>query len=498
MTLQEESPMTNPTKISSTALDAIIFNEEKNHHKKVVLLDGRAIDITMGTKVAIHDRDGKSCPIYLDTLDKNNAFHVSIFKCLAASLATHSLGYNSLISTALRGWLALDGMKLCANVGLKELSLILETNSSYRRFITPLLRRIKEGSFPGLSEEVIDFLDNDEKWEQKGNGAYYTLITNDPERGALTDQELHNIHSALNKGYSNNTVSLRAFALCWFFIGTGIRPIQIRRMTMNDVIIHDRVGMEVTLRIPLAKGMKTIAMEYWVRKAPTVLAECLITYLDTYKHAGTTKDTPLFSGTATDLGILVTRTLAALPTYSDRLEGPIYITPYRFRYTLATRALAQGASDAEVARLLTHRSTSCIQFYRASMPQLQKPIRKALGKEMEYFASAFRGRLIEHLDEATRAGDDECVIADYLRLTGETLGACGTRAECHQHAPIACLSCSYFEPLINAPWETLMVALIEDQKIEPEPRIQQINQNAMSAIQQIIAIRDSRVDGAVV
>lgn len=490
--------MTNPTKISSTGLDAIIFNEENDLHKKVVLLDGRAIDITMGTKVVIHDRDGKSCPIHFDTLDKNNAFHVSVFNCLAASLATHSLSYNSIISTALRGWLALDGMKPCTTVGLKELSLILETNSSYRRFITPLLRRIKEAGFPGLSEEVIDFLDNDQKWEQKGNGAYYTLITNDPERGALTDQELHNIHSALNKGYSNNTVSLRAFALCWFFIGTGIRPIQIRRMTMNDVIIHDRAGMEVTLRIPLAKGMKTISMEYWVRKAPTVLAECLITYLDTYQHAGTVKETPLFSGTATDIGILVTRTLAALPTYSERLEGPIHITPYRFRYTLATRALAQGASDAEVARLLTHRSTSCIQFYRASMPQLQKPIRKALGKEMEYFASAFQGRLIEHLDEATRAGDDECVIADYLRLTGETLGACGTRAECHQHAPIACLSCSYFEPLINAPWETLMVALIEDQKIEPEPRIQQINQNAMSAIQQIIAIRDSRVDGAVV
>lgn len=490
--------MTNLTHNSHSTFEEIIFSAEIDHNKKVVLLDGRVIDIKMGVKFATHDRDGKSCPLYFDALDKRNTIHVSIFKCLAASLATHSLHYNSLITTAIREWLSLDGMKLCSTVDLKELSLILDLSYSQRRCITPLLRRIKEARLPGLSEEVIDFLDNDEKWEQKGNGAYYTLITNDPERGALTDQELHSIHSALNKGYSNNTVSLREFALCWFFIGTGVRPIQIRRMTMNNVIIHDRAGMEVTLKIPLAKGIKTIAMEYWVRKAPTVLAECLITYLDAYQHAGTTKDTPLFSGTASDLGILVTRTLASLPIYSDRLEGPIHITPYRFRYTFATRALAQGASDAEVARLLTHRSTSCIQFYRASMPQLQKPIRKALGKEMEYFASAFQGRLIEHLDEATRAGDDECVIADYLRLTGETLGACGTRADCHQHAPIACLSCSYFEPLINAPWETLMVALIEDQKIEPEPRIQQINQNAMSAIQQIIAIRDSRADEAVV
>jgi hypothetical protein len=127
------------------------------------------------------------------------------------------------------------------------------------------------------------------------------------------------------------------------------------------------------------------------------------------------------------------------------------------------------------------------------MPQLQKPIRQALGKEMDYFASAFQGRLIEHLDQASRTGDDDCVIADYLRLTGEALGACSTRAECHQHAPIACLSCPYFEPLIDAPWQTLMVTLIEDQEIETEPRIQQINANAMAAIQQIMVVRDSRM-----
>lgn len=255
--------------------------------------------------------------------------------------------------------------------------------------------------------------------------------------------------------------------------------------------------MEVTLRIPLAKGEGLDTNEYWIRKAPTVLAECLITYLDLYKNNFSSGESPLFEGSPSAISLLVTDTLSALPTYSERLEASIHITPYRFRYTMATRALAQGASDAEVARLLTHRSTSCIKFYRASMPQLQKPIRQAVGKEMDYFASAFQGRLIEHLDEASRAGDGECVIADYLRLTGETLGACGTRAECHQHAPIACLSCPYFEPLINAPWETLMVTLIEDQKVETEPRIQQINHNAMAAIQQIITVRDSRMTEAV-
>jgi integrase len=460
--------------------------------KHIVLLDGRSVDISLGEKLEIHDRDGKSCPVYFDALNKNNALHISLFECFSITLATHSVSYNSTVSIALRTWITYGENSECDFVTLAELNTILHINPSYRAFIIPILRRVKAHSLPGLSDDVLDFLENDQKWEQKGRGAYYTLITNDPEKGALTSQELHNIHLRLNEGYANRKVSRYAYTVCWFFIGTGVRPVQAARMTRGDVIIHDRLGMEVTLRIPLAKGEGASKDEYWIRKAPTVLAECLIAYLDMYTSSETTPNDCLFRGTPGDLGMLVTNTLATLPTYSERLEGHIHISPYRFRYTMATRALAQGASDAEVARLLTHRSTSCIQFYRASMPQLQKPIRQALGKEMDYFASAFQGRLIEHLDEASRAGDEECVIADYLRLTGEVLGACGTRAECHQHAPIACLSCPYFEPLIDAPWEALMATLMEDQKIETEPRIQQINNNAMAAVVQIMAVRDSR------
>jgi len=126
------------------------------------------------------------------------------------------------------------------------------------------------------------------------------------------------------------------------------------------------------------------------------------------------------------------------------------------------------------------------------MPQLQNPIREAIGKEMEFFARAFQGRLITSLDESTRAGDDTSVIADFLRLAGQTVGACGTRAECHQNAPIACLYCHHFEPLIDAPWETLMASLKADQDMEKDDRIREINHNAMSAINEIIIARDSK------
>jgi hypothetical protein len=457
----------------------------------LILLDGRVVSIKMGEPFRTYNKDGTPVLLHLDILDEKNPFHQSLFKVICGTLSTHSLQYNSGVARALHQWLSVENCEQEEIIQIEHVSLISKIPSTYTAFIIPALRRIKDQHLSGLSPEVIDFLDNDHKWEERGNGAYYTLITNDPARGALTDQELSSIHSNLNYAYSQGTVSQEEYTLAWFFIGTGVRPVQASRMVNSDVQISEGAeGKEVTLRIPLAKAEGGGKQEYWLRRAPTVLAECLISYLNSRNDKSS--DAKLFDGAPNSIGMRLVKSLSKLDTYSSRLEQRIPISPYRFRYTLATRALAHGASDFEVARLLTHRSTSCIQFYRASMPQLQNPIREAIGKEMEFFARAFQGRLITSLDESTRVGDDASIIADFLRLTGQTVGACGTRAECHQNAPIACLYCHHFEPLIDAPWETLMASLKADQNMETDDRIRQINHNAMSAINEIIIARDSK------
>lgn len=457
--------------------------------KTVVLLDGRVITVRIGEPTRLRNSDGEQLILHFELLNKENAFHRSLFKVICATLSTHSIKYNEVILFALRQWFGVDECGSADTLEIAHVGLMTKVSGNYIAFIIPALRRIMNQQLGGMSPEVIDFLSNDHKWEEKGHGAYYTLITNDPSRGALTDQELSSIHSELNFAYSQKLVSQEEYTLAWFFIGTGVRPVQVSRMVRSDVQVSEGAeGKEITLRIPLAKGEGGGKPEYWLRRSPTVLAECLINYLDSRNDKSS--ESKLFDGAPSAIGKRLTKTLRQLNTYSDRLEQRIPITSYRFRYTMATRALAHGASDFEVARLLTHRSTSCIQFYRASMPQLQTPIRQAVGKEMEFFARAFQGRLISSLAESKRAGDDESVIADFLRLTGQTVGACGTRAECHQNAPIACLYCHHFEPLIDAPWETLMASLKADQDMEKDDRIRGINHNAMSAINEIIIARD--------
>lgn len=480
------------TRLITSSVDKYTENEEHrdNAPTEIRLLDGRVMSLAAENKI-IRDIDNyTNYHVKLKWLVLSSPLHNSLFKVLRNLFSTHSLSFATSSTQAFMYWDRLNTLK--DEISLNDINSLFQLNRTYIRFILPNLRRITQANLPGISEDVEAWLEGDTKFEETGNGKYFTLIANDPEKGALTDQELHNLHSTLNKAHDSGLINMHDFTLAWTFIATGLRPFQIARMKLSEVLINQGPeGNEVTLKVNLAKGEKTSNTEYWLRRAPTVLAECLTNYLVSY---GLEQDDYLFASYEDNrnLGNKIKDIFQGLDTWSDRLEGPIPISAYRFRYTLATRALRQGASDYEVARLLTHRSTSCIQYYRASMPELQRPIRKAIGSEIEYFAKAFQGKLIRGLEEATYPDESEQLILDFMNLAGQTLGACGTHESCHLNAPIACLSCHRFEPLEDAPWEDLLRRLEDDQATEHEERIRMLNMNAMSSIIEIMAERDKR------
>lgn len=459
--------------------------------KEIRLLDGRVEEFRLNDWT-IADMDRSTYySVKFGWLNPALELHLKLFQVITNLFSTHSLSYASMVSRAFSYWH--NAQPLPEALDLKHIETLFLISPHYHAFILPTLRRINLSGENVLSHDTSAWLSNDYDLEDSKNGQYVALITNDPERGALTDQELHNLHSALNYGYEKRILNQEQYTLAWMVMGTGLRPSQIAKMKRSDILINKGPeGNELTLRVPLIKGEKSSRTDFWLRRAPTVLSECLEKFLLTTQAIDS--DSYLFLSELKHRNISnkIKVIFEKLDTWSDRLEGPIPVTPYRFRYTLATRALRQGASDYEVARLLTHRSTSCIQYYRASMPELQQPINTAIGKEMDYFARAFQGKLIRSLDEATFPDDGEQQILDFIHLTGQTLGACGTRKECHLNAPVACLSCHRFEPLEEAPWEELLEKLKEDQAMEKEDRIRQINHNAMSSIVEIMALRDKR------
>ncbi|MGA3843340.1 tyrosine-type recombinase/integrase [Ralstonia nicotianae] len=358
-------------------------------------------------------------------------------------------------------------------------------------FVVPWLRRWTEAAEPGIAKEVNIYL-SDTNGSFEGR-SYVALRTNDPERGPLTQLEMNSLIGAMNEYFADGRVSLLTYALMWLFIGTGVRPIQIARMRVGDVRFDEVPGStDVYLFIPLAKGEGAYEGQRWGLRAPTVVAEVLRAYIEHYKlndPAG-----PLFpdarnSSVPVSIDTLkntVRRVGERLKVFTSRLDGPIPLFPYRFRYTVGTRAVELGANDHVVARLLTHRTTWSIKHYRAATAAGQRTVIGALGDELETIHKAFRGTIVTDLSDATRAGEAQALIRDFERLTGRSMGACGTRVECLQLTPIACLTCRHFEAFEDAPFEELRSSLKAEQEEEGELKIRQIYDEPIAALDDLI------------
>ncbi len=465
--------------------------------KSIRLYDGRRIDIALTEKFSIR-ADSKTVLYdytwHVEGVDWSDGF-ASI---LVGLLQTHSPEYSHQCQYYVGRFVREVLLQRSDPYGpfiLEDLSgWIRLYGAEAWRFMQAVLGRWADSKLPGIDPEIVSFLRQPTKWENKGNGWYFALLANDPERGAFTEQELDCIQQAVNRAYEQHRISTKEWALTWFLIGTGVRPVQVARTTVGDIhIVSGPQGKEITLMVPLAKQHTSDKSKRWKRKAPTQLAEVLVRYLATPEMRSLAPDEPLFFGQSVGVRECLKGVFSKVDTFSERLEGPIPVFPYRFRYTLGTRAIALGASDHVAARLLTHSTTHCIQYYRASMPALQRPLREALSEEMSFIAHAFLGRLINNLEEATRQGDAKALIVDFAYLMGQSLGACGTRAECHQDAPRACLICAKFEPFRQAPWEMLLEVLIADRDAEDEDRIKLITQKQICAVEEIIAERDAEI-----
>lgn len=446
--------------------------------RQIITLDGQILTIPLFQDFRITNHDNQQFTLNLSIFESGNQLHTALSSLVIDMLQTKSITYVSTTTRALKKWFTSNISKQ-NHLDINCLETLNNVNPSYQPFLIPLLRKLCINYKELMTDELIDFFKNTNKWEER-TPVYFKLIVNDPEKGVLTTQELENLHDNLNLAFRQKKLDQLDYTLAWFVIATGARPVQISRLKLNDINI---IQNDVMIKMPLAKGEGIIDQGFFLRKAPTILADCLIRYISKFTQKNI--DQALFNLNPYEISKRIKVIFENLETYSARLEGKIPVRAYRFRYTLATRALANGASDHEIARLLTHRSLSCIHYYRASMPELQKPIQKALEEEMSYFAHAFKGKVIPSLDDAKFKNS---AIADFFRLAGKNIGSCGTKARCYQNAPISCLTCPYFEPLVDAPWRSLLDHLIDDQAKEQEERIKDITTQAIQAVKEIMSL----------
>jgi integrase len=250
----------------------------------VTLLDGRQLDFDFAGVNSVWC-DIENCRFDFGWTNPDSAMHRSAVQVLRGMLATHSLPYVSRCSSYVGRMIADADATMPSRPDQVLMGHLDNWPQRYGvttfPFIKAVLKRWTASGLPGVSSEVTRFLDSPQYFEEAGNGWYFALVANDPERGAFTEQELRSIRDGVDRAFEQGRISLPEWALVWFLIATGVRPIQIARMRMSDVIVTSGPeGTEVTLAIPLAKGENQIVRDRWKRKAPSVLAEILLRYLD--------------------------------------------------------------------------------------------------------------------------------------------------------------------------------------------------------------------------
>lgn len=390
------------------------------------------------------------------------------------------------------------------------------------------LKKIYDLGYSAVDDQVYDLIDS---WRLSGNEKGAAVLSLDPDEGPFSPFEFQAIVTRTNEYLAENKLSLYEAALIKVFCATGRRPIQIASLKIKDLYISNIYKLNTgrnpsVLNIPKAKlrGNSLFRAAFTEVGIRENLAEILYEHIKILK-VGVAKllkrelselefnELPLFysldklknlDGNNKDLLEILSSEIIHLPTSdltfllkdavkrlgirSRETGKPIYITAYRFRYTLGTNAARQKAGINVIAKLLDHSDTQNASCYVESIPELAEQISVIMDESLRKYADAFQGKIVKDeigaqikVKDANRIS---CVEQDC------SVGSCGTHHVCRDHAPIACYVCNKFMPWANAPHHLILTQLIEEREylaqIGVSLEIVAINDRVIVAVQQVI------------
>ncbi|MES1991586.1 MAG: hypothetical protein V4441_11645 [Pseudomonadota bacterium] len=255
------------------------INSSQMRQREIRLYDGRRLHLDFSLSFII-ESDTRNHKFDFTWAVSGVDWSESLLTILTDLIQTHSVSYAYFCSYQVGRFVndvLLQRTDPFSPLALTDLSDWVERYGvEVWRFMQAILNRWSKSNLPGLDPKIEIFLKQPTKWEQEGNEWYFALVANDPERGAFSEQELDNIHNEVNLAYQERRISTKEWALTCFLISTGVRPVQIARMKIEDVqIVPGPEGKEMTLLIPLAKK-RSLGKQRWKRKAPTQLVEALL------------------------------------------------------------------------------------------------------------------------------------------------------------------------------------------------------------------------------
>jgi hypothetical protein len=152
---------------------------------------------------------------------------------------------------------------------------------------------------------------------------------------------------------------------------------------------------------------------------------------------------------------------------SHRTGRPIRITATRMRHTRARQLARLGTPRHVLSFWLGHETEKTLDSYYNDPAEEARQLNDAMQGALVPLAMAFTGKLLDDESHATRANDPESTLEFAAQGNLQNVGKCGKHSFCATTSvPIPCYRCKMFEPLVHAPHEEVLNALLKRQAEE--------------------------------
>lgn len=420
----------------------------------------------------------------------------------------------SAIRVLIRFLVAACPSRIIDEIGVSDVLAFAESLSKRQRY---LLRRLKEhlliwsesGAY-GLSDELRKFLP---KMETESHVVGAAVRTMDPNTGPLTDMEYESVVSAIRQAYATGSLNLADYTLLVLALSLAARPLQLAMLKTKDFSELKRSDgssvfiLQVT-RLKQGTGVRPRTLFRARELAPAVgmlvKDQCAVVHRWAKEQGILPDEAPIFptldskhrQAEAAVLGLerhmsgknlceKLTRLLNKLSVQSHRTGQAINLFQTRLRRTLGTRAAAEGLRAEVIADLMDHSWIDSSLVYIETRPAIIERIDKALALQMAPLAQAFAGTLAKRPEKM--AGK----VVHYATSTAlDTVGGCGKYAFCGLAAPLACYTCSYFNPWLDAPHEALLERLLSEREEllqMSDLRMAAVNDRTILAVAEVVS-----------
>ena len=147
----------------------------------------------------------------------------------------------------------------------------------------------------------------------------------------------------------------------------------------------------------------------------------------------------------------------------------------------------EGKGEYVVAEGLDHSDNQNAGVYVRNVPEIVERLDKALALQLAPIAQAFQGVLVISEKTARRGGEPNSRI----RSGGGNVGNCGSYGFCGALAPVACYTCTHFQPWLDGPHEYVLDQLISERDDvyadTGDLKIASVNDRLILAVSDVVA-----------